>query len=144
MTEARRTGERCLLLVAAAALLDKEGRVLLTQRPAGKSLAGAWEFPGGKVEGGETPEWALVRELKEELAIDVAASDLTPLTFASHTYETMHLLMPLFACRRWAGAPSPMEDQALRWVHPEEMRGLEMPPADVPLVEFLVRWGGQK
>lgn len=132
-----------LLLVAAAALLDGEGRILLAQRPANKLLAGAWEFPGGKVEAGETPERALVRELKEELAIGVAAIDLEPLAFASHTYDAMHLLMPLFLCRTWSGTPSPMEGQKLSWMRPEDMRGLQMPPADVPLVDFLIRWSGR-
>lgn len=140
MKDPSRTGKRCLVLVAAAALVDGEGRVLLTQRPAGKSFAGMWEFPGGKFETGETPETALVRELKEELAIDVAASDLEPLTFASHPYETMHLLMPLFLCRTWRGMPAPVEGQALRWTRPDEMRALPMPPADVPLTERLIEW----
>jgi 8-oxo-dGTP diphosphatase len=129
-----------LVLVAAAALIDGTGRVLLTQRPAGKALAGAWEFPGGKVEVGETPEAALVRELKEELAIDVKTSSLEPFTFASHAYQELHLLMPLYLCRTWEGVPVPMEGQALNWVRPLEMRGLQMPQADVPLVERLIRW----
>lgn len=144
MTDLRGAEKRRLVLVAAAALIDGEGRVLLTERPAGKSLAGLWEFPGGKFESGETPEAALVRELKEELAIDVAASDLAPLTFASHGYETMHLLMPLFLCRTWRGAPAPVEGQALRWVRADEMRVLPMPPADVPLVERLIAWLGRE
>jgi len=143
MTEAVQTGSSRLLLVAAAALIDSEGRVLLQQRPANKMLAGAWEFPGGKVEAGETPEAGLVRELKEELAIDVAATDLEPLTFASHAYETMHVLIPLFLCRNWRGTPAPIEGQALGWMRPQDMRGLAMPPADLPLVEFLVRWSGR-
>jgi 8-oxo-dGTP diphosphatase len=128
------------VLVVAAALIDEEGRVLLTQRPVGKALAGAWEFPGGKVERGETPEAALVRELKEELAIDVKVSALEPFTFASHAYEELHLLMPLYLCRAWSGVLAAKEGQALNWLKPIEMRGLFMPQADLPLVERLIRW----
>ena len=128
------------LLVSAVALIDKEGRVLLAQRPEGKSLAGMWEFPGGKVEPGETPELALIRELKEELGIETWSSCLAPLTFASHTYETFHLLMPLFACRRWDGIPTPHEGQTLAWVRPNQMRDYPMPPADLPLIPILRDW----
>lgn len=128
------------LLVVAVALVDIDGRVLLAQRPAGKSLAGLWEFPGGKVKEGETPEAALVRELKEELAIDITESCLAPFTFASHAYETFHLLMPLYLCRIWKGTPAPMEGQALRWVRPLDMRQYPMPPADTPLVAMLRDW----
>ena len=126
-----------LLLVVAAALLDGEGRVLVTQRPAGKSLAGCWEFPGGKIEPGETPEEALTRELQEELGIDVLAEDLEPMTFASHTYPEMHLLMPLYIVRRWAGQIRSNEGQAWQWVKPDELADLAMPAADYPLAERL-------
>ena len=128
------------LLVSAVALIDKEGRVLLAQRPPGKSLAGLWEFPGGKVEPGETPEQALIRELKEELAIDTWSSCLAPLTFASHSYPDFHLLMPLFACRRWDGIPTPQEGQTLAWVRPNQLRDYPMPPADLPLIPILRDW----
>ena len=128
------------LLVSAVALIDKEGRVLLAQRPAGKSLAGLWEFPGGKVEPGETPEAALIRELKEELGIDTWQSCLAPLTFASHSYDTFHLLMPLFACRRWDGIPVPREGQTLAWVRPDALRDYPMPAADIPLIPILRDW----
>ncbi len=129
-----------LLLVSAVALIDPDGRVLLAQRPPGKSMAGLWEFPGGKVEAGETPEAALIRELREELGIDTHASCLAPLTFASHAYPDFHLLMPLFACRRWTGAPSPREGQALAWARARELRDYPMPPADLPLVPILRDW----
>ena len=129
-----------LLLVAAVALIDADGRVLLAQRPPGKSLAGLWEFPGGKVEQGESPEAALVRELREELGIDTWESCLAPLTFASHAYEKFHLLMPLFACRRWQGIPEPREGQVLAWVRPSAMRDYPMPPADLPLIPILRDW----
>jgi 8-oxo-dGTP diphosphatase len=128
------------LLVSAVALIDPEGRILLAQRPPGKSLAGLWEFPGGKVEPGETPEQALIRELKEEIGIDTWSSCLAPLTFASHCYPDFHLLMPLFACRRWDGIPSPREGQTLAWVRPNALRDYPMPPADLPLIPILRDW----
>lgn len=128
------------VLVSAVALIDVDGRVLLAQRPEGKSLAGMWEFPGGKVEQGETPEQALIRELQEELGIDTWASCLAPLTFASHTYDDFHLLMPLFACRKWDGIPSSQEGQKLQWVRPENLRDYKMPPADIPLIPILKDW----
>ena len=128
------------LLVSAVALIDSDGRVLLAQRPAGKSLAGLWEFPGGKVEQGETPEIALIRELQEELGIDTWASCLAPLTFASHSYDDFHLLMPLFACRKWAGTPQSREGQALKWVRPNDLRNYPMPAADIPLIPILRDW----
>jgi 8-oxo-dGTP diphosphatase len=124
-------------LVAAVALVDADGRVLLARRPDGKTMAGLWEFPGGKVREGETPEAAVVRELSEELALDIVESCLAPLTFASHDYGAFHLLMPLFVCRVWEGAPQAREGQALKWVWPGDMAGLAMPPADAPLVAFL-------
>jgi 8-oxo-dGTP diphosphatase len=130
-------GERPLLLVAAVALVDADGRVLISRRPAKKSMAGLWEFPGGKVDRGETPEQALVRELAEELGIETASSCLAPIAFASHGYEKFHLLMPLFACRKWAGTPAPREGQTLRWVFPAELSKYPMPPADLPLVGLL-------
>ena len=126
-----------VLLVAAVALVDRDGRVLLAQRPEGKEMAGLWEFPGGKVEPGETPEAALIRELDEELGIGTWESCLAPLTFASHAYDRFHLLMPLYACRKWAGSPAPREAQALAWVRPREMPAYPMPPADRPLVAML-------
>ncbi len=125
------------LLVVAAALVDDEGRVLIAQRPEGKQLAGLWEFPGGKVEAGETPEIALIRELQEELGITVKQACLAPFVFASHTYETFHLLMPLFLIRRWDGEPDSREHTALKWVRPNDMRDYPMPPADAPLVAYL-------
>jgi 8-oxo-dGTP diphosphatase len=128
------------LLVSAVALIDPDGRVLLAQRPEGKSLAGLWEFPGGKVEPGETPEAALIRELKEELDIDTWKSCLAPLTFASHSYEDFHLLMPLFACRRWQGTVRGTEGQKLAWVRPGALKDYPMPPADLPLIPILRDW----
>lgn len=125
------------VLVAAIALIDLEGRVLIAERPEGKSMAGMWEFPGGKVEAGEIPEAALVRECKEELGIDITAACLAPFAFASHSYETFHLLMPLFLCRKWAGSVQPMEGQRFKWVKPLEMSQYPMPPADLPLVAML-------
>ena len=128
------------VLVSAVALIDVDGRILLAQRPEGKSLAGMWEFPGGKVEAGETPEIALIRELQEELGIDTWASCLAPLTFASHSYDDFHLLMPLFACRKWDGTPQGREGQTLRWVHAKDLRDYPMPPADIPLIPILRDW----
>lgn len=129
-----------VVLVAAVALIDADGRVLLAQRPEGKSLAGMWEFPGGKVDPGETPEIALIRELQEELGIDTWASCLAPLTFASHGYDDFHLLMPLFACRRWNGIPAPREGQKLAWARAAELGNYDMPPADKPLIPVLRDW----
>ncbi len=126
-----------IVLVAAAALIDVDGRVLIAQRPEGKSLAGLWEFPGGKVEPGETPEAALVRELQEELGIDTRDSCLAPLTFASHSYEKFHLLMPLYVCRRWHGFVRATEHKALAWVRANQLRDYPMPPADEPLIAML-------
>ncbi|MGA2891794.1 MAG: 8-oxo-dGTP diphosphatase MutT [Xanthobacteraceae bacterium] len=126
-----------LVLVAACALIDADGRVLIAQRPAGKSLAGLWEFPGGKVEPGEGPEQSLIRELKEELGIVVKQECLAPLTFASHLYPDFHLLMPLYVCRRWEGIVAPLEGQALKWVRPNALRNHPMPPADEPLISHL-------
>jgi 8-oxo-dGTP diphosphatase len=126
-----------VVLVAAVALIDADGRVLLAQRPEGKAMAGLWEFPGGKVDGGETPEAALIRELAEELGVDVAASCLAPFTFASHTYPDFHLLMPLYVCRKWSGIPMPREGQRLRWVRAAQLADYPMPPADTPLVAML-------
>ena len=128
------------VLVSAVALIDCDGRVLLAQRPEGKSMAGLWEFPGGKVEGGETPEVALVRELYEELGIETWNSCLAPLTFASHTYDDFHLLMPLFACRKWNGIVQPKEGQTLKWVYPKDFSNYPMPPADIPLIPILRDW----
>ncbi len=126
-----------VLLVAAVALVDADGRVLLARRPEGKSMAGLWEFPGGKVGAGETPEAALIRELREELAIDTVESCLAPFTFASHRYDDFHLLMPLYLCRVWQGTPTAQEGQTLAWVRPVRMRDYPMPPADKPLVAML-------
>lgn len=131
-----------LLLVAACALIDIDRRLLIAQRPEGKSMAGLWEFPGGKVEEGETPEASLVRELKEELGIETKEACLAPLTFASHTYEKFHLLMPLYACRRWTGMPHGREGQALKWVKAVELRSYSMPAADLPLIPALVDYLG--
>src|SRR6267142_716790 len=126
-----------IVLVAACALIDADGRVLIAQRPAGRSMAGLWEFPGGKVEAGETPEASLIRELKEELGIVVNAACLAPLTFASHAYPDFHLVMPLYVCRRWDGTVTAREGQSLAWVRPNRLRDYPMPPADVPLVAHL-------
>jgi 8-oxo-dGTP diphosphatase len=128
---------RPVLLVAAAALIDAENRILIAQRPEGKQLAGLWEFPGGKLEPGEGPEAALVRELQEELGITVRLADLVPHSFASHAYEKFHLLMPLFTCRTWQGTPVALEHAALAWATPREMAAYAMPPADEPLVRAL-------
>ena len=125
------------VLVTAVALIDADGRVLLAQRPEGKSMAGLWEFPGGKVDEGETPEAALVRELKEELGLDITESCLAPFTFASHLYDDFHLLMPLYICRVWEGMPQGLEGQSLTWVKPMRLGDYDMPPADVPLVAML-------
>ncbi|KPP86468.1 MAG: 8-oxo-dGTP diphosphatase [Rhodobacteraceae bacterium HLUCCO07] len=129
-----------IVLVAAVALVDIDGRVLLAQRPEGKSMAGLWEFPGGKVEPGETPEHALIRELQEELGIDTWGSCLAPLTFASHSYDDFHLLMPLFVCRKWEGIPHAREGQTLKWVRARDLRSYPMPPADIPLIPILRDW----
>jgi len=126
-----------IILVSAVALVDTDGRVLLARRPPGKSMAGLWEFPGGKVEPGETPEAALIRELKEELGIDTKESCLAPFTFASHAYEKFHLLMPLYVCRRWTGTVTAREGQELAWARPARLGDYEMPPADKPLVAML-------
>ncbi|MFN4273215.1 MAG: (deoxy)nucleoside triphosphate pyrophosphohydrolase [Aliihoeflea sp.] len=130
--------DRRIVLVAACALLDADGRVLVAQRPAGKAMAGLWEFPGGKIEPGETPEETVIRELEEELGIDTKTSCLAPLTFASHSYDDFHLIMPLFVCRRFWGVPTPREGQQIRWVRPNRLRELEMPAADLPLIPFLI------
>ena len=132
-----------MLLVSAVALIDRDGRVLLAQRPEGKPMAGLWEFPGGKIEPGETPETALIRELHEELGINTAASCLAPLSFASHSYgasdnrAAFHLLMMLYVCRRWQGSPKPIEGGALKWVRPQQLRDYPMPDADIPLIAAL-------
>jgi len=126
-----------IVLVAACALIDTDGRVLIAERPVGRSMAGLWEFPGGKVEAGETPEAALIRELKEELGIRVKEECLAPLTFASHAYPDFHLLMPLYVCRRWKGIVAPQEGQTLAWVRPNRLKDYPMPPADIPLIAHL-------
>lgn len=131
------TGTKPLLLVAACALIDPDGRILLARRPEGKKMAGLWEFPGGKLADGETPEAALIRELKEELEIDVTASCLAPFAFASHAYDNFHLLMPLYLCRRWRGTPRAVEGQTLAWVRPDKLADYPMPPADKPLIPLL-------
>ena len=127
-----------LLLVAACALVDPDGRVLVAQRPDGKQFAGLWEFPGGKIEAGETPEASLIRELKEELGIDTQSACLAPLSFASHAYDDFHLLMLLYVCRKWQGTVQPLEAKALKWMRPRELRNLPMPPADLPLIAPLI------
>jgi 8-oxo-dGTP diphosphatase len=127
-----------IVLVAACALIDSDNRILLARRPAGKPMAGLWEFPGGKVEEGETPEATLIRELRDELGIAVRANCLAPLTFASHDYETFHLLMPLYVCRRWEGTVAALEKQELAWVKPQKLRDYPMPPADLPLIPALI------
>jgi 8-oxo-dGTP diphosphatase len=132
-----REGARPIVLVAAVALIDADGRVLLAERPEGKHLAGFWEFPGGKVQPGETPEAALIRELAEELGIDVHETCLAPFTFASHAYENFHLLMPLYVCRKWSGIVTAREGQRLAWVRPPRLADYPMPPADKPLVAML-------
>lgn len=126
-----------VILVAACALIDPDGRVLIAQRPVGRPMAGLWEFPGGKVENGERPEETLIRELKEELGITVNEACLAPLTFASHTYPDFHLLMPLYVCRRWNGTVAAQEGQRLAWVKPNRLKEYPMPPADVPLIPHL-------
>ena len=129
--------ETPIVLVAAVALIDADGRVLLARRPPGKAMAGLWEFPGGKIRKGETPEQALIRELQEELGIDTEQSCLAPLAFASHGYDDFHLLMPLYVCRVWSGVATPREGQELRWVRPAQLRDFPMPPADAPLIPVL-------
>jgi 8-oxo-dGTP diphosphatase len=131
------TTTKPIVLVAAAALVDKDGRVLIARRPKGKSMEGLWEFPGGKVHDGEKPEDALVRELKEELGIDVCMTCLAPFTFASYSYETFHLLMPLYLCRQWEGDLDPREGQEIRWVRASRLADYPMPPADIPLIPWL-------
>ncbi len=128
------------LLVVAVALVDADGRVLVSRRPEGKHMAGLWEFPGGKVDDGETPEQALIREMREELDIDTAQSCLAPFTFASHEYDDFHLLMPLYVCRVWKGMVAPREGQELKWLRPDDLRNYPMPPADIPLVAMLRDW----
>ena len=130
-------GDVPIILVVAVALVDIDGRVLIAQRPKGKSMAGLWEFPGGKVEEGEQLEAALIRELEEELGVDVSENCLAPFTFASHSYDDFHLLMPLYVCRVWEGTVTPKEGQVLKWVRPLQLKEYPMPPADVPLVAML-------
>lgn len=127
-----------LLLVAACALVDPDGRVLVAQRPEGKHLAGLWEFPGGKVEPDETPEKTIIRELKEEVGVDTESSCLAPLTFASHAYDDFHLVMPLYVCRKWQGIARPLEAQTLKWLRPRDLYNTPMPPADLPLIAPLI------
>lgn len=127
-----------VVVVSAAALIDPGGRVLLSQRPEGKAMAGLWEFPGGKVKAGETPEYALTRELHEELGIETRETCFSPIAFASHSYDDFHLLMPLYACRMWGGTPEGREGQALKWLRPQDMFSLAMPPADIPLISQLL------
>ena len=129
--------ETKLVLVAACALIDPDGRVLIAERPPGKSMAGLWEFPGGKIEAGERPEETVIRELKEELGIDVKEPCLAPFTFASHAYPDFQLLMPLYVCRRWEGIVAPQEGQAIKWVRPRDLNSYPMPPADLPLIPML-------
>ena len=129
-----------LLVVSAVALVDVDGRILVSKRPKGKHLADLWEFPGGKVQENETPESALIRELQEEIGINTWNSCLAPITFASHTYRNFHLLMPLFVCRKWEGIPNPKENQMLKWVFPKDLTNYEMPPADIPLIPILRDW----
>lgn len=129
--------DKPILLVVACALVDTDRRVLIAQRPEGKHMAGMWEFPGGKVDAGETPEAALIRELREELGVETKQACLAPLSFASHAYEHMHLLMPLYVCRKWQGTPIAHEHQALKWVRPQALRDYPMPPADEPLIAAL-------
>lgn len=129
--------QKPILLVVACALVDTDRRVLIAQRPEGKHMAGMWEFPGGKVDPGETPEAALIRELREELDVETKQACLAPLSFASHSYEHMHLLMPLYVCRRWQGTPRAREHKALKWVRPQALRDYPMPPADEPLIAAL-------
>ena len=131
------TAAKPIVLVAAVALVDADGRVLLAQRPAGRAMAGLWEFPGGKVEADERPEQTLIRELREELGIAVTEACIAPLTFASHGYPDFHLLMPLYVCRRWEGIVTPLEGQQLKWVKPNKLRDYPMPPADLPLIAHL-------
>ena len=125
------------VLVVAALLIDADGRILLAQRPEGKSMAGLWEFPGGKVDTGETPEYALIRELNEELGIMTGEDCLQPVTFASHSYDDFHLIMPVFACRTWKGTPTPREGQTLKWVKKQDLKNYPMPPADIPLIPLI-------
>jgi len=132
------TGGTDIVLVTACALVDADNRILLAQRPHGKAMAGLWEFPGGKIEPRETPEAAIIRELREELGIEVASPCLAPLTFASHAYETFHLLMPLYICRKWKGFVTPREGQQLKWVRKQALRDYPMPPADEPLVAHIL------